>query len=440
MSDEGRNNCTQRTVLYDWHVSAGASMHEFGGYDMPIQYRTILAEHLSTRAHAGLFDISHMGRFWLRGDQALPFLRRVLTNDAARLTTPGWSHYTLIPDGEGRAIDDAFLYRVGQDEYMLVVNAANRDRDWAWLQELAPQFPGLQLDDRSDALAMLALQGPAAARVMEMVVEQNGSGSLPQAERNAVGRVQVDGGDVIVARTGYTGEPVSLEMFPATERAVDLWERILDAGRAQGVVPVGLGARDTLRLEAGLPLYGHELGEGPDGAPIPIMALMGMAERAVDLGDSGRRFVGREALVRQHTEIQARGSKSAEPAAPGERVVPYLVRRLAVLDPRGDRPGVNPARHGHRIQDEDRPAGWITSGTVVPCWRYTEQDEPTDESVRRAIALAYVRADLRVRRRGTPVSVDKGRGRRVPALLVRTNLRTQGDRARGILYPGARPA
>ncbi len=431
---------SRQTVLHEWHVSAGASMHEFGGFDMPIHYQTIMAEHLGTRAHAGLFDISHMGRFWVRGAQAVPFLRRALTNDAAHLSEPGWSHYTILADENGCALDDTFLYRVDREDYLLVVNGANHGRDWAWLQELAQEFPGLQLEDRSQELAMLALQGPAAMRVLNAVVAQSGASPIVLPERNAVGRVRLDGADVIVARTGYTGEPVSLELFPATSRTVDLWERILEAGREESVLPVGLGARDTLRLEAGLPLYGHELGEGPDGQPIPIMALLSMASRAVNFADPGRQFVGREALARQLVEVDNRGRSAPEGTDAGQRRVPYLVRRLAVLDKRKDRPGNNPVRQGHRLLVDEQAAGWVTSGTVVPCWRHAPGTDSPAESIRRAIALAYVRADLRVRRPGTPVSVDKGRGRPLPALLVRTNLRVCGDHTRAVLYPGARLA
>ena len=181
----------------------------------------------------------------------------------------GKAQYTLIPDENGGAIDDAYLYRVGEGEYMLVVNAANREKDWQWLDQFRPKFPNIVFTDKSEDLAMMALQGPKAALILEEILRLNGnSGRLPEPFKNMLSFVRINGSAVIVARTGYTGEPVGFELFSERSNALSLWEQVLDRGQGHGVVPVGLGARDTLRLESGLPLYGHELGEDPNGDPI----------------------------------------------------------------------------------------------------------------------------------------------------------------------------
>ena len=296
----------KKTVLHGWHIGAGAKMLEFGGFDMPVQYETIFAEHMATRLSAGLFDVSHMGRFFISGKDAVPFLQYTMTNNALGLDQVGRAQYTLIPDGDGCAIDDAYLYRTGRDEYMLVVNAGTVEKDWEWLEQFVPMFPGMTLADRSEALAMMALQGPKSEPILEEILNRRGnSGTLPEPFKNMMSFAKIDGSDVVIARTGYTGEALGFEMFPPLEKALSLWEQVLEIGAGQGVLPVGLGARDTLRLEVGLPLYGHELGEDPNGDGIPVCALS-LGRRSTSFAADKGDYVGREALRRQNDEVVER--------------------------------------------------------------------------------------------------------------------------------------
>jgi aminomethyltransferase len=254
-----------KTVFYEKHVSLGAKMVEFGGWDMPVQYEAgIVQEHLNTRKQAGLFDVSHMGRFIVSGSDALAFLQHVLTNNAAALEIEE-SQYTMIPDDSGGAVDDAYLYRFGADEYLLVVNASNRQKDWQHLAGLKENFGRVKIEDRTRELCMLSLQGPKSKEILAAIM--NG-GRLPEPLRNSLSTVQISGRRVFVARTGYTGEPICFELFMDRNDALMIWDLLIQ----QGALPVGLGARDTLRLEAGLPLYGHELGLDPADKSIPIFA------------------------------------------------------------------------------------------------------------------------------------------------------------------------
>jgi aminomethyltransferase len=283
-----------RTVFYDQHVASGAKIVEFVGWQMPIFYPTgIVEEHLATRKHAGLFDVSHMGRFIIRGADRLKFLQHVLTNNAEALDIrDAGAQYTLIPNEKGGAVDDAFLYRFVEDEYLLVVNGANRIKDWNHLQPFLKKFKDVEMSDQTREIAMIAFQGPNSRHIMEEIVE---SGRLPEPMRNTVSVVTINGARVNVARTGYTGEPICFELFASRADGPMLWDLIL----SKGAVPVGLGARDTLRLEASLPLYGHELGQDPDGKEIPIYAIP-LAKFAVSFSPLKKKFIGREALARQH--------------------------------------------------------------------------------------------------------------------------------------------
>ncbi len=289
----------KHTILYDEHLKLGAKMVEFGGWEMPLNYPTgILTEHLATRKFGGLFDISHMGRFLISGQDALPFMQYVLTNNAAALA-PGQSQYTIIPNENGGAVDDAYLYCITEKEYLLVVNAANTKRDWIWLQEYKEKFPRLVLEDHTARMAMLSLQGPRTKAALEMLLED--IRKLPEPTRNRLTNIEMLGTHVLISRTGYTGEPICFELFPPAEVAVQLWNKLLQIGEKEGIVSVGLGARDTLRLEAGLPLYGHELGTDAQGKDIPIFALP-TASLAVSLSEIKGEFIGRDALMKQFQE------------------------------------------------------------------------------------------------------------------------------------------
>ncbi len=426
-----------RTILHDWHVKAGARMVPFGGFDMPVQYGSILQEHLTTRRKAGLFDISHMGRFLFSGEP-VDFLQYVLTNNVNALRTVGMAQYTLIPDDDGTAVDDAYLYRIGRDQYMLVVNASNRAKDWDHLSQFFSSFPRLRAEDVSDDIAMIALQGPESEAILQAILARPGnSGALPENERNRLSLVRIDGTEMVVARTGYTGEPVGLELFPPARRAVSLWEHLLEAGQKHGITPVGLGARDTLRLEAGYPLYGDELGDGPDGRPIPIFAVS-IARAATRFDEGKGDFVGRAVLFDQYREVSEllRGA----PAKPLEtRLVPRLIWPLAILNEERTAPGQNPPRHGYELRHEGEPVGWVTSGSTVPYWEFAGAgllSHPTEEQGRRALGLAYVDAAVLPGELGRYLEVVKPNSLRpIPALLVETNLRAAPPFARPVIHP-----
>jgi aminomethyltransferase len=242
-----------RTLFFERHRDLGARIVEFGGWDMPLQYPSgTIAEHLAVRRRAGVFDVSHMGRFTVRGVQAMPFLQHVLTNNAEALDgRPHGAQYTLIPDERGGAVDDAYLYRFEPDEYLLVVNAANREKDWAHLRRFASEFD-VEMIDETRELAMLAVQGPHARDILGGLLT---GGHLPEPIRNSVSTAELAGAPSRIGRTGYTGEPVAFEVFVPAADGLKVWDAIADAG----ATPAGLGARDTLRLEVCYPLHGNDI-------------------------------------------------------------------------------------------------------------------------------------------------------------------------------------
>jgi len=370
----------KRTVLYDRHLSLGANMVEFGGYEMPVYYpEGILKEHLATRKNAGLFDVSHMGRFIVGGEHALDFLQHVLTNNAQALDKPETgSLYTFIPNETGGAVDDAYLYRFSEDEYMLVVNASNRLKDWEHFQKHLSEFNGVALTDRSDEIAMIAVQGPSSRMILKKLIQ---SGRLPEPSRNAVSIATINGSAVKIARTGYTGEPLGFELFIENDEASQLWDQLV----AKGATPAGLGARDTLRLEAGLPLYGHELGRDPEDKEIPIFACP-LAKFSVSFSGLKKNFVGRKKLAKQHEafkKIVYRDFSSIE-------ILPRMIYPFAIA-------GRGIARQGNKVYKEGRHVGYVTSGTMVPFWEFegTElSSEPANNTQKRSIGLAYLDSDI----------------------------------------------
>ena len=403
-----------RTVFYPYHLELGATMTEFGGWDMPLQYpEGILQEHLATRKRAGLFDVSHMGRFIVRGNEALAFLQHVLTNNAASLDV-GLGQYTMIPNEAGGIIDDAYLYRFVEDEFLLVVNASNREKDWNHLENERKQFPQTAMVDRTHEVAMLSLQGPLAREVLSGIM----LGDLPEPIRNELSIVEIGGARVLLARTGYTGEPICFELFIEREDAVRVWELLT----GNGAVPIGLGARDSLRLEAGLPLYGHELGLDPEGEEIPAFAC-DLSRFAVSFSTLKGASIGREPLKEQ---FEAHKNILNENFAD----IGALPRRILLLELAGR--GIT--RPGDKVFKGDNHVGYVTSGTMVPYWN-TEgegvESQFTDDSTRRAIGMALVSSELRD---GDEVDVEI-RGRRTPAIIVPYFLRGEAPPyARSIVH------
>lgn len=389
----------KRTPLYEEHLKLKAKIVEFGGWEMPLNYPLgILAEHLTTRKFGGLFDVSHMGRFLISGKDALPFLQYNLTNNAAALL-PGQSQYTIIPNESGGAVDDTYLYRIDENKYLLVVNAANIEKDWVGLQKYQPKFPRLILEDHSAGIAMLSLQGPRAKAVLEVILGD--TQKLPEPVRNSLTTAEIFGARVPIARTGYTGEPICFELFPPVEIAVRLWNKLLEVGKKEGIVPVGLGARDTLRLEAGLPLYGHELGIDAEGKDVPLFALP-VARLAVSFSGNKGEYIGRKALMKQFQEIKLRLEDQLD--KPKEKLlVPRVIMPMSLANS-----GI--ARAGYQVYVGENLVGGVTSGTMVPYWKMEDigaKSKPSAESGRRAICLAYLDADLKEGQRTKVIIRDK---------------------------------
>ncbi|MBN1834779.1 MAG: glycine cleavage system aminomethyltransferase GcvT [Spirochaetales bacterium] len=428
----------KRTVLYERHVALGGRMVEFAGWEMPVQYPTgILEEHLRTRRSAGLFDVSHMGRFHFRGPGAEAFLQTVLTNDAAALE-PGRAQYTMIPTPTGGALDDAYLYCLQPEEYLLVVNASNREKDWGFLRDRLGAARGgaagsraagsanLEMEDRSGELAMIALQGPKSEQILQGLLQHGGTAGgnrLPAPGRNNLCTVSLGATELTLARTGYTGEPVSFELFLPAPEAGEIWDRLVE----RGACPVGLGARDTLRLEAGLPLYGHELGVDAEGREIPIFACP-LARFAVSLSPERGDFIGREVLERQAAVYRSITAGKRDPEAAA--VLPRVVRQLSLLDKGIARQGAEVYAAGPGAG----PVGRVTSGTMAPYWVFEGEGaaaSPGDRTDRRAIAFALLDSGLR---EGESVEIEI-RDRRVRSRIVPRFLGT--DRppyARAILW------
>jgi aminomethyltransferase len=366
-----------KTFFYSKHISQNADMVDFGGWDMPVQYPPgVLSEHLITRKHAGLFDVSHMGRFVVKGADALAFLQYVLTNNAAALTV-GESQYTIISDQHGHAVDDAYLYRFYEDEYLLVVNASNREKDWAHFQEQKNLFKALTLTDTTLEVGMLSLQGPDSKRILTELLS---SGELPAPLRNNLSLATLKGHKVLLARTGYTGDPIGFELFMEKADALNIWDLLI----GKGAQPIGLGARDTLRLEACLPLYGHEFGLDPEDNPIPIYACP-LAKFAVSFSPEKGDFIGRQALHQQFSAYQ----RIVDHNYAEIDSLPRIILPLALQDK-----GI--ARAGDKVYKGEKHIGYITSGTMVPFWEVAGHGIAsafTETQIKRAIALALVDSD-----------------------------------------------
>ncbi|MGH7506732.1 MAG: glycine cleavage system aminomethyltransferase GcvT [Longimicrobiales bacterium] len=325
------------TPLIDEHRRAGAKLVPFAGFEMPVQYPAgILEEHRTVRRAAGLFDVSHMGELEIRGEQALDLIQRATTNDASKIDV-GQAQYTVMCRDDGGAIDDCIVYRF-EDRYMIVVNASNRDKDRAWMDDIARDFDA-DVIDRSNEIALLALQGPNAQAILAGLTDTD----LDAIRYYHFTEGEVAGIPAIISRTGYTGED-GFELYVPADGAADLWRGLLDAGEADGVLPIGLGARDSLRLEMGYALYGNDLDENYS----PLEAGLGWVVK-LDKGD----FIGRDALAR----LKDGGFR----------------QKLAglVLAERGF------PRHGYVVRYRGEPSGVVTSGILSP-------------SLQQGIGMAYV--------------------------------------------------
>jgi glycine hydroxymethyltransferase len=264
----------KRTALFDTHKKLGARMVPFGGWEMPVWYTSAREEHLAVRQAAGLFDVSHMGVLDVQGEGACAFLDRIGTNDVSKLAV-GRSHYAYMFDDAGDVIDDIMIYCVDAQRYLVVVNASNDDKDWAWLAGQADSLPYDLRDLRdpsagADMRVDLALQGPTSLEILSQLIPNSQFSILNSLPYAGVMRATVAGHDVFISRTGYTGERIAYEIFVHPDESVALWNALLEAGAPLGLKPCGLAARDSLRTEAGLPLYGHELGGPINLAPCHI--------------------------------------------------------------------------------------------------------------------------------------------------------------------------
>ncbi len=393
----------KRTPLFDVHVAAGASMVDFGGWEMPIQYpEKIVAEHLFTRGGCSLFDVSHMGHIIVTGPDRLKFLQHVLTSNVAALAV-GQSQYCIISDENGHAIDDAYAYRFEEDSYLVVINASNTDKDLAHFNSVIKDYD-CTITDITRSHCIIAVQGPKSDEILTVL---SGGREITPAKRNALNTVELEGRTVWAARTGYTGEPVCYELFVKTEEAVSLWNRLVELGAK----PAGLGARDTLRMEACLPLYGHEFGASPDGKEFPIFA-MPMARFAVSFADEKGDFIGREALSKQYAAFKALGEGDLSKIAD----LPYRTQAIALIDR-----GV--MRGGMELYRGDEHIGWVTSGTMVPYLTETG-------SANRSLGMAYMKSDVK---EGDEITIDV-RGKRLNARVVKNHMRIEGNFVRPVIH------
>jgi aminomethyltransferase len=349
----------KQTPLFKWHETHGGKIVPFAGYALPVQYETgVITEHNAVREHAGLFDVSHMGEFVITGPEALTNLQHIFTGDFTDMGI-GRVRYTLLCNDAGSIIDDLVVCKLEEQRYFLVVNAANRDKDAAWIQaHLAGQ---VTFEDISDTIAQIALQGPASVSILTSL-----STTIPQKYYTLIEKGNVAGIPCIVSRTGYTGE-TGFEFYCKAADAETLWEKLLEAGKDAGLIPCGLGARDTLRLEAAMPLYGHEM----DETVMPFEAALSSCV-AMTKPD----FIGKAALTSKETPVRVRVG-------------------LQVM-------GRGIARGGEAVFCGNAIIGKTTSGTFCPY-------------IKKAIAMALVKTEHAVP--GTTVEIDV-RGKKIDAVVV----------------------
>jgi aminomethyltransferase len=357
----------KRTPLYAVHVAAGARMGEFGGWEMPIEYSGIVQEHLAVRTAAGLFDVSHMGEIDVQGPEALALIQWVTSNDASRLRD-SQAQYTALMNPNGSAVDDCIIHRFGPNHYFFCVNAANTDKDFAYILE-HNRFDA-KVSNVSADYAQLALQGPKSVEILSQLT----GADLSAIRTYGFRRARVGGVDGLLARTGYTGED-GFEFYLPPNEAEGVWNALLEAGKPSGLVPVGLGARNTLRLEAAYALYGHELDEQTTLVEANLSWIV-----KLDKGE----FIGRQALAEQ----LARG--------PRKKLVGFEMADRGI------------ARDGYAIREGEQVIGRVTSGTYAPY-------------LKKSIGLAYVPAERAAV--GSEIEIDirgkPARARQIPLPFYR---------------------
>lgn len=352
-----------RTPLYEEHKKLGAKIVPFAGWEMPLSYTGVLEEHRATRSAVGLFDVSHMGRIDVTGPAAVALLDRVATSPVKKLAVGGMQ-YALACNEQGGILDDIMIYRFGEQRYFVCANASNAGKIFEWLVKQAADFSGLQVTDRSPALAQIAVQGPRSRDLMRPLTEA----ALDQLKLRHCVEAKVAGVPMLLSRSGYTGE-LGYELYLPAGRAREVWETLLHKGSAYGLKPCGLGCRDTLRLEMGYPLYGNDM----DETITPIEASL---EFAVDLEKTD--FIGREAMVRQKENGIAR------------KLIGFELSQRGV------------PRHGQTILSGGKEVGIVASGNHAP-------------SLNKGIGMGYVRTAFA--KTGGEIQIDI-RGNAVPAVIV----------------------
>lgn len=354
----------KRTPFFSIHQRLGAKIVPFAGYEMPVQYSGIVEEHHTVRNTVGVFDVSHMGEFFVEGPQALSFLQQVTINDVSKLV-PGKAQYSAMCYDNGGIVDDLLVYRLAEDSFMVVVNAANIDKDWEWMKNHCPSE--VKFENKSDNIALLAIQGPKSQVTLQKLTQVNLS-SIPYYH---FVQGTLAGVDMIISRTGYTGE-LGFEIYFDGVHAENIWDAIFDAGKEFNIAPIGLGARDTLRLEMGYCLYGNDI----DQTTHPLEAGLGWITK-LDKGE----FIGKAAIQ----QAKADGLK--------RKLVGLMLNDKAI------------PRHGYSIILADGFAiGTVTSGTFSP-------------SLGKGIAMGYV--SLSHSTVGSPVYIEV-RGKKVEARVVQT--------------------